>query len=338
MSSRKKQSLSGDWSFWKDSRAQFQPDQLPDEGKYNVQVPAPWQTQADDLRDYTGIGWYQRDFQVDAGWLEQRRLLLMFGAVDYLAQVWVNGQLAGEHEGGYLPFELDITELVREGDNMLVVRVVDTLEDFAEVPHGKQSWYGPISGIWQDVWMESRPERYIRRVRITPQGEQVQVEAAFNGALQPGEQLAYEVQAPDGQVVISGQADRNFVIVVSEPQVWSPETPNLYTLRLTLHSGSTQDTVEETFGFRTIETRKREDLAERAAAVPARRAGSGLLSRPDLHPTVWRIHRGAAAPGQRIGIELHAGAYQNRRPALLCRCRSGRYFDLDRAAQLERPD
>jgi beta-galactosidase/beta-glucuronidase len=106
--------------------AQFVPDDLPEQGKYRVQVPAPWQTQADDLRDYTGIGWYQRDLHVDTGWLEQRRLLLMFGAVDYLAQVWVNGQLAGEHEGGYLPFELDITELVNAGGNTLVVRVAYT--------------------------------------------------------------------------------------------------------------------------------------------------------------------------------------------------------------------
>jgi hypothetical protein len=255
MSSRKKHSLSGDWSFWKDSQAQFEPDQLPEEGEYRVQVPAPWQTQADDLRDYTGIGWYQRDFQVDAGWLDGRRLLLMFGAVDYLAQVWINGQLAGEHEGGYLPFELDITELVNAGGNTLVVRVVDTLEDFAEAPHGKQSWYGPISGIWQDVWVESRPERYIRRVQITPQGEQVQASVVLNRALENGEQLSFEVIAPDGSVASAGRSEtEDFVMNVPEPKVWSPEAPHLYILRLTLHSGSIRDTIEETFGFRTIET------------------------------------------------------------------------------------
>ena len=93
-------------------------------------------------------------------------MILHFGAVDYHATVWLNGQLVGEHEGGYLPFEFDVAPLLQAGENLLVVRVVDASDDrsrypeypFTEVPHGKQSWYGPIGGIWQSVWLEARPQ------------------------------------------------------------------------------------------------------------------------------------------------------------------------------------
>jgi beta-galactosidase/beta-glucuronidase len=222
----------------------------------HVQVPAPWQSQAEDLRDYVGIGWYRRDFMVEEEWVTGRRLVLKFGAVDYLAQVWVNEQPAGEHEGGYLPFEMDITSMVTAGTNTVTVRVADRLEDFAEIPHGKQSWYGPLSGIWQDVVLESRPQRYFRQVRITPQGERVQVTATLDAPLSQSEGLVYEVRSPDDKVVASGRTDKEtFTIAVKEPRLWSPDAPYLYTLALTLESGNTMDSVVETFGFRTIETR-----------------------------------------------------------------------------------
>jgi hypothetical protein len=256
MSTRNNLSLSGEWQFWKDPQGRYNPEHLPEDGSSTIQVPAPWQSQGDDLRDYVGIGWYRRNFQVEPDWLENRRLILLFGAVDYLAQVWVNGQPIGEHEGGYLPFELDITPLVSPGENTVTVRVSDRLEDFAEIPHGKQSWYGPLSGIWQDVWLESRTERTIQQVRITPQGEQVHVKAALNAPLTTSEGLVYVVRAPDETEVASGRAEaETFVIAVNSPLLWSPETPHLYTLELTLETGNAKDTVIETFGFRTIETR-----------------------------------------------------------------------------------
>jgi beta-galactosidase/beta-glucuronidase len=124
----------------------------------------PWQAQFEDLRTTAGVAWYQRTFSVDpatraAAGLE--RAILHFGAVDYSAQIWLNGALIGEHEGGYLPFEFDVSDALREGENQLLVRVEDPTDDwtafpdyrFSEVPHGKQSWYGPIGGIWQSVWL-----------------------------------------------------------------------------------------------------------------------------------------------------------------------------------------
>ena len=146
-----------------------------------AQVPLPWQAQFNDLRNHSGTAWYRRRFEFD-GDLAGKAAILHFGAVDYHAIVWLNGHRAGEHEGGYLPFDFDVTALLKPGENVLVVRVVDASDDrsrypdapFTEVPHGKQSWYGPIGGIWQSVTLDVRPAVHIASVRLTPQpAEQV---------------------------------------------------------------------------------------------------------------------------------------------------------------------
>ena len=122
---------------------------------------------------------------------EEAVYLLCFGAVDYFATVWLNGVLVGEHEGGYLPFEIPVNAALRlDEDNELVVRVVDPGSDadadlgypFAEIPHGKQSWYGPIGGIWQSVFLERRSADHLSAVRITPDvpGERATIHLALS--------------------------------------------------------------------------------------------------------------------------------------------------------------
>ena len=142
-------------------------------------VPMPWQAQFDDLRNTSGVAWYRRQFVVDQAAFRsaaESSAVLHFGAVDYDATVWLNGELTGEHEGGYLPFEFDVINLLREGNNELLVKVIDATDDrqryanfpFSEVPHGKQSWYGPIGGIWQSVWLEFRPKLHLAQIRLDP--------------------------------------------------------------------------------------------------------------------------------------------------------------------------
>jgi beta-galactosidase/beta-glucuronidase len=171
-------SLDGVWDF------QFGSPELIAEPASNLWqtavVPMPWQAQFDDLRQQSGTAWYRRHFTVDSTWLETADALsavLHFGAVDYQATVWLNGEFVGEHEGGYLPFEFDIIHQLRAEDNELLVRVIDSTDErahypdfpFSEVPHGKQSWYGPIGGIWQSVWLESRPKSHIAHLTLDPQ-------------------------------------------------------------------------------------------------------------------------------------------------------------------------
>ncbi len=138
--------------------------------------------------------------------------ILHFGAVDYRAEVWLNGEPVGSHEGGYLPFEFDVINLLHEGKNELLVRVVDPTDDrdrypdfpFSEIPHGKQSWYGPLGGIWQSVWLEWRPRLHIAELQVSPSVEDASI--AVRVALSetpPGDcQVLYTVTGPaEGEVL-----------------------------------------------------------------------------------------------------------------------------------------
>ena len=116
--------------------------------------------------------WYERTFSVPGKW-HGKRVLLHFGAVDWKTDVWVNGIAVGSHTGGFTPFAFDITEALAKNGNTLRVRVWDPTEKSYQ-PRGKQSdkpegiWYSSVSGIWQTVWLEAVPQRYIREVRTTP--------------------------------------------------------------------------------------------------------------------------------------------------------------------------
>src|SRR5919199_1374538 len=188
--------LDGTWEFFADPHQHLQPDSLESDAPARlIQVPGPWQAQFDDLRDYTGVAWYRLAFEAPDFTPQQLPLdptyILHFGAVDYHTSVWLNGKHLGEHEGGYLPFELTLDDALNLGvSNQLVVRVIDPGDDaeefpdlmFTEIPHGKQSWYGPISGIWQSVYLEVRHRTFIQRLHVTPDvtHEQAQVDLKLN--------------------------------------------------------------------------------------------------------------------------------------------------------------
>jgi beta-galactosidase/beta-glucuronidase len=176
-----------------------------------AQVPMPWQAQFDDLRQFSGVAWYRRRFDFD-GNLNGKAAILHFGAVDYQATVWLNGQRVGEHEGGYLPFDFDVTARLKPGENELVVRVVDANDDrsrfpdapFSEVPHGKQSWYGPIGGIWQSVTLTLLPATHITAVKLTPLPAEnaIDIAATLNAALPAGCALTAQVLDSTGMIVV----------------------------------------------------------------------------------------------------------------------------------------
>src|SRR5215203_1215572 len=157
---RNERSLSGVWSFQLDPEGSVTVGSLnPDR---QIQVPMPWQAAFPELQSYSGYGWYSRSVDVEEEWLAGE-VLLQFGAVDYWCQVFVNGVLAGEHEGGYTPVILPIAGLLREGRNEVAVRVFDAAQsaitiprwrryenggpqdgppfDPEDIPHGKQEWY-----------------------------------------------------------------------------------------------------------------------------------------------------------------------------------------------------
>ena len=219
----------------------------PEEYDGDIVVPFPLESELSGVGRVLQPGeylWYRREFTLPEDF-NVGRVLLHFGAVDQCARVWVNGMDACTHTGGYLPFSADITDLLFEGENTLVVRVTDDT-DRSYHTRGKQKlkpggiWYSPVSGIWQTVWCESVPENYISSLFITPHLEDGSVELLVMG---------------EGAVraVIDGdaydfEAGTSALLKLREVRVWSPEEPYLYKLELAMGD----DRVESYFAMRSV--------------------------------------------------------------------------------------
>ncbi len=210
--------------------------------------------------------WYQREFSLPKGWKGQR-VLLHFGAVDWMADVWVNGIKVGSHTGGYTPFSFDITQTLNGKDNTLVVRVWDPTDD-SYIPHGKQVnkprgiFYTAVTGIWQTVWLEPVPERYIASVKTTPDLERgtVTVVPDFMGA---DADVLYQVEVSyEGRTVASGKALGGQPVEVNMPEgflTWTPDHPYLYDMKVTvLSNGKKVDEVDSYFAMRSFGTKRDE--------------------------------------------------------------------------------
>ena len=198
--------------------------------------------------------WYRRSVTLPEGFFRGGRLLLHFGAVDQCCTVWVNGQEAGSHTGGYLPFTLELTDLLPADTLTLELRVTDPT-DTGSFSRGKQRlkntgiWYTPQSGIWQTVWMECVPENYLRSLRITPKPEENAVHIRLE-ADDPA--MAAVTICRDGGIIAKGQTDENgestLTIPAEELRLWSPEDPFLYDVSIVLPG----DRVESYFGMRSF--------------------------------------------------------------------------------------
>ncbi len=262
-------SLDGDWDF------QYFGDEdvaLEDVAAWRTAtVPGPWQAQFDDLRERQGRAWYRRTVEIPADWAGAP-VFMRFGAVNYHARVLVNGIEVMAHEGGYLPFEAPVGRFLRPGRNEIAVAVTAPTDDpdaypefpMAETPFGKQSWYGPLSGIWQSVTLERRAADHITALRLVPNLKDGSVTVAVQLAqpLRRNHDIALEIAGPDGVcaalavTVAAGQSRADTTLVVPYVQSWSPEQPTLYRLTATLRQdGESVDSRTEVFGFRTVETR-----------------------------------------------------------------------------------
>lgn len=236
---------------------------LPNFSK-EIVVPFPYQSALSGIgnRGIYPCVWYRRTFDIPESW-EQQRVLLHFGAVDYQAWVWLNGKFMGTHRGGHVPFSFDATDALREKGNELIIKVFDPLD--LDQPRGKQSWGDPVvcwytqtTGIWQPVWLEAVPEHHLQSCRIVPDFDDGSV-TVFVRPAAPCSHLTIQAEALyDGKSIgkIRRQAaypQTQFRIALEEVFPWTPKTPNLYDLKLSLFEEETVvDTVDTYFGMRKI--------------------------------------------------------------------------------------
>ena len=187
--------------------------------------------------------WYERRFTVPAGW-RQGALLLHFGAVDWEADIYLNGIRVGGHKGGYTAFSIDIAPYLTRGEQTLAVRVTDPT-DRGTQPRGKQVtesrtiWYTPVTGIWQTVWLEPVPESRIAALRTTPDidTKSLTVEAVTVG-VRPGDIVGVTLR-DNGRTVAEARAAAGepLRLTLSDMKLWTPDTPVLYDLEATLLRG-----------------------------------------------------------------------------------------------------
>ena len=205
--------------------------------------------------------WYERKFQIPEDW-KGKNVLLNFGAVDWKAEVFVNGNKIGEHTGGYTPFSFNITKNLKDGENSLAVRVWDSTGN--GLPRGKQIenprgiFYTSVSGIWQTVWLEPVSASHISGLKITPDLDS----SSFDIRVDSDDKSATATikVLDNGKVVAqtSAAAIKTANIPVKNPKLWWPKSPFLYDLEITLSNkgGEQVDSVKSYAAMRKFSIAK----------------------------------------------------------------------------------
>lgn len=270
---RPHQSLNGKWSYIVDplengyydyrlkpmektgffeNRKQTSPDQLVE---YNfdtspqMEIPSDWNSKDEQLFMYEGTVWFKRDFRLDR--TPGKRYILYFGAVNYEAKVWVNGKKAGEHTGGYTPFNFDITDLVSDGDNFVVVKADDKRAK-DNVPTVNMDWWN-YGGITRDVLIAELDDTYIADYSISLDGNST---SRISGWIQLNNEIAGKdiiLEIPElgiSEKCITDSSGQAAFSVRAKPALWSPDNPKLYDIVLRYEDSDIRDMI----GFRTIST------------------------------------------------------------------------------------
>jgi len=198
--------------------------------------------------DFINAVWYRRTFTLPKTW-EAKRVFLHFGGVDYECRAWVNGKAVGRHFGGSVSFAFEITDAVKKGENDLVVYAFDDVRSEVQ-PSGKQSsrpesygvFYTRVTGIWQTVWLEARPQQFLKAVHIVPDlDEERFIVTPTANEYKRGLQFRATLLTPKGKKLTSesvpAQSGNTAVLKIKKPRAWSPDDPYLYDLRLELLDG-----------------------------------------------------------------------------------------------------
>ena len=223
----------------------------------SLNVPSDWNTQRPELLYYEGSVWYRKKFDFP-GATDDQRVFVRFGAVNYRADVYLNGQKLGVHIGGFTPFTFEVTPYLKKGENSLVVKVDD--QRLREgVPTLNMDWWN-YGGITREVKIITVPKEFIADHRLALESEKtgviygwVQVDGVHKGEM-------VQLSIPELNEQLSAKTDSGgraaFRFVPDKVQLWSPGTPKLYDV----HIASGGDTVTERIGFRTVRTQGKQIL------------------------------------------------------------------------------
>lgn len=273
---QEEQSLNGEWEIVFDdqnegrSKEWFIDDTFGAlDNRQSITVPVAWETIK---KDYEGVAFYRKSFDVPADW-KGKVVRLHFDAVNYIAEVWVNDEVVGYHEGGFTPFDLRVDSMLKPGEeNVVTLRVQGPIilsekEVDGIGPLQTPQWRGGITGgIWQSVKLVATDAVYLDDVYIRPDWKTgaVSFDVEFNNTAVLSEDVAVKIEVRQAGAVISGTtfvskdfslrpgvSKRNWVVEVPTPNIWSPDSPNLYTAKVSvLSNGQSSDVWQHRFGFR----------------------------------------------------------------------------------------
>lgn len=245
------------WGFFRDAKPTRPADlvEYSFDNSPTMNVPGDWNTQDNQLFWYEGTVWFRRTFSHSPQ--PGCRTLLYFGAVNHEAVVWVNGQEAGRHTGGFTPFCFDVTRLVRPGENSVVV-MADNTRRREGVPTQIFDWWN-YGGITRDVLLVTTPDTYVEDYTVQlAKGNPRLIDCSVQ-LNEPRAGLRVSLSIPELRIhrtLVTDDHGQATLSLRARPELWSPERPRLYRVSLALGT----DTLHDEIGFRTIETRGRQIL------------------------------------------------------------------------------
>ena len=217
----------------------------------SILVPFPWGSKLSEVEDGGDIGWYSREITVPKSW-KGKRVFLVVGASDWDTQVWLDGSEVGRHQGGYTPFECELTEVDFGKPQRLVIKADDTAND--SHLYGKQG-YGNARGIWQTVYLEARGENYIKSLHFSPDidNSSVKVDVALASQAAAGESFKLAFKTGDQDTFtgdLDGSDKASFIVPIKDQHLWDLDDPFLYEVTASING----DSVDSYFGQRKIGT------------------------------------------------------------------------------------
>ena len=258
-------SLNGDWNviidpysrgevagFYKNKKALGKTDfiEYSFSNAFCLHVPGDFNSQLPELKYYEGNVWYQRTVKLNIS--PDKRQFLYFAGANYFTRVWLNGVEIGSHEGGFLPFQFDISSLVKEGENDIVVMVNNDRKK-ENIPAMNFDWWN-YGGITRDVFIVQTPKSYLADYKIQLKKNSTSTLTGFVrlNVIQGAQKV--EIKIPElklNKAVTTNDAGEASFEIPAKPQLWNPENPRLYKVQFI----SGNDTIIEDIGFRTIETK-----------------------------------------------------------------------------------